>query len=339
MTDPLTIAVVGAGNWGRNLVRNFASLPQARLKYVCDLNRDLLPDIARQHPTVTVTCDLAEVLRDPQVRAVSIATRTASHYAVARQCLEAGKHICVEKPFTLKVQEAAELVDLASRKGLKLMVGHVLEYHPAVLKIKDLLQRGELGDLYYIHTQRTHPGVVRQDENAWWSLASHDLSAICLWMGGQVPVRVSARGQKILQQGIEDVVFASLEFADGRTAHVHVSWLDPHKVRRMTVVGSRRMAVFDDMHPSEKIRLYDRGAARRNFESFAEVISQPHGDILIPHVDTTEPLRLQCQHFVQAVLDHQPVRSDGQDGLRIVRVLEAGVKSLAAGGAPVAVER
>ncbi len=340
MADQMTVAVVGAGSWGKNLVRNFATMPRSRLKYVCDLNKDLLAGISKQFPTVKATCELNEILTDPEVQAVVIATKAASHCIIARQCLEAGKHVYVEKPLTLNVKDSIELVKLAEGKGLKLMVGHLLEYHPAVLKIKDLIDRGELGDLYYIYTQRVNLGVVRQDENAWWSLAPHDISIICFWMSGQEPVRVSAHGQKILQKGIEDVVFASLEFADGRIAHVHVSWLDPHKIRKMTVVGSKKMAVFDDMDASEKIRLYDKGASvKQSFESYAEIISLRTGDIVIPHVDSTEPLRLECQHFIQAVLEGKPVRSDGADGLRVVRVLQAGQKSLETGGCPVMVER
>jgi predicted dehydrogenase len=340
MADQMTVAVVGAGSWGKNLVRNFASMPRSRLKYVCDLNKDLLAGIGRQYPSVRPTCELNEALTDPQVQAVVIATKAASHCTVARQCLEAGKHVYVEKPLTLNVRDSMELVKLAQQKGLKLMVGHLLEYHPAVLKIKELIDQGELGEIYYIYTQRVNLGVVRQDENAWWSLAPHDISIIGFWMGGQEPVRVSAHGQKILQKGIEDVVFASLEYADGRIAHVHVSWLDPHKIRKMTVVGSKKMAVFDDMDASEKIRLYDKGASvKQSFESYAEIISLRTGDIVIPHVDTTEPLRLECQHFAQAVLDGTPVRSDGADGLRVVQILQAGQKSLETGGFPVAVEK
>ncbi len=339
MADSLTAAVVGAGNWGKNLVRNFATMPRSRIKYVCDLNKDLLATIGRQFPTVKTTCDLSDVISDPEVQAVVIATKAASHYSIARQCLEAGKHLYVEKPLSLNTRDSVDLVNLAERKGLKLMVGHLLEYHPAVLKIKELIDTGELGDVYYIYTQRVNLGVVRQDENAWWSLAPHDISVICFWLG-QEPVRVSAHGQKILQKRIEDVVFALLEFGDGRIAHIHVSWLDPHKIRKMTAVGSRKMAVFDDMDASEKIRLYDKGASvKQNFESYAEIISLRTGDIVIPHVDSTEPLRLECQHFIQAVLDDKPVRSDGPDGLRTVRVLQAGQRSLENGGTPAAVER
>ncbi len=196
MADQMTVAVVGAGNWGKNLVRNFATMPKSRLKYVCDLNKELLAGIARQFPSVQAEPDLKNVLADPEVQAVVIATKAASHYGVARQCLEAGKHIYVEKPLTLSVSESAQLVELAAQNKKVLMVGHLLEYHPAVLKVKEIIDKGELGDVYYIYTQRVNLGVVRQDENAWWSLAPHDVSIICFWMGGQEPARVAptARG-------------------------------------------------------------------------------------------------------------------------------------------------
>ena len=271
--DTLTVAVVGAGNWGKNLVRNFATLGDCELKYVCDLNESILDNCKRLFPTVTTTEDIQEVLNDSKVQAVVIATKASVHYDIALQCLEADKHVYVEKPLALNSEDAQELVDLAAKRDKVLMVGHLLEYHPAVLKIKELIDAGELGDVYYIYTQRVNLGVVRQDENAWWSLAPHDISVICFWMDGQEPVSVSAHGQSILQKGIEDVVFATLEFADGRSAHIHVSWLDPHKMRKMTVVGSKQMAAFDDMDAAEKVRLYDKGASvRQKFESYAEVI-------------------------------------------------------------------
>jgi len=336
MSDALTVAVVGAGNWGKNLVRNFAALRRCKLKYICDLNESLLGGYRKQYPSTQPTTDLQRVLDDPEVEAVVVATKAAAHYAVAKQCLAAGKHVYVEKPLALSVADAKDLVSLAENQGKVLMVGHLLEYHPAVLRVKQLIEAGELGDVYYVYTQRVNLGVVRQDENAWWSLAPHDISVICYWLNGQEPIRVSAHGQTILQKDIEDVVFATLEFGDGRIAHVHVSWLDPHKIRKMTVVGSKKMAVFDDMDAAEKLRLYDKGATvRQSFESYAEVIALRMGDILVPHIESTEPLRLECEHFVEAVLDGRPVRSDGQDGLRVVRVLQAGQESLENGGVPV----
>jgi len=336
MNEVATLAIVGAGNWGKNLVRNFAGLQRCRLKYICDLNPDLLQTYARQYPTVSTTTRLEDVLQDEEVCAVVIATKAAAHYPVAKQCLQAGKHVYVEKPLTLSVQEATELISLAREKDRILMVGHLLEYHPAVLKVKELIDNGELGEVYYIYTQRVNLGVVRRDENAWWSLAPHDISVICYWMGKE-PVRVSAHGQRILQKQVEDVVFATLEFDDGRLAHIHVSWLDPHKIRKMTVVGSKKMAVFDDMDATEKIRVYDKGASvRQSFESYAEIITLRVGDIVIPHIDNTEPLRLECQHFIDAILNGTAVRSDGEDGLRVVRVLQAGQESLEQGGVPVA---
>jgi predicted dehydrogenase len=216
------------------------------------------------------------------------------------------------------------------------MVGHLLEYHPAVNFLKEMIDKGQLGQPYYMYTQRVNLGIVRQDENAWWSLAPHDISVICYLLGSE-PVSVAAHGQCYLQKNIEDVVFATIKFADGKVANVHCSWLDPHKIRKMTVVGSEKMVTFDDMEATEKIRIYDKGAAVRHdiTTSYAEVISLRFGDIVIPKVPSGEPLALECKHFIDCVLDGMPIRSDGIEGLRVVRVLEAGQKSLKSNGEPV----
>jgi len=271
------------------------------------------------------------------VQAVAIATKASTHHELAARALEAGKHVFVEKPLCLSARDAEHLVDLAARRERKLMVGHLLLYHPCVERIGEMIAREELGRTYYMYTTRVNLGVVRQDENAWWSLAPHDVSVICHLFGAQ-PATVSAMGRCYLQSGVEDVVFATLGFADGRLAHIHVSWLDPHKIRKMTVVGTKRMVTFDDMEASEKIRIYDKGAdIKEGFENFAQAIAIRSGDILIPKVPTVEPLQIEVQHFVDAVLDDRPIRTDGADGLRVVRVLEAGSESIRRGGAPVAI--
>jgi predicted dehydrogenase len=223
---------------------------------------------------------------------------------------------------------------LAERLSLKLMVGHLLLYHPAVTKLKSLIDSGELGDIYYMYTQRLNLGVVRSNENAWWSLAPHDVSVIN-HLFSAAPARVSAQGQCYLQKGIEDVVFATLYFADGRLAQVHTSWLDPHKMRRMTIVGSQKMVTFDDMEPSEKVWIYDKGAtANLSYSSYGELITLRQGDIYIPKLDATEPLKLECQHFVDCVVNDAAVRTGGRDGAAVVKVLEAGQRSIEAGGRP-----
>jgi predicted dehydrogenase len=332
----LNVAVVGAGYWGKNLVRNFATAKRCNLKYVCDLDKKVLAAQKKNFPFVETTSELGDVLSDTEIDAVVVATEVPTHFEIGRKSLEAGKHTYIEKPLTLKADDAKALVALAGERKQKLMVGHLLEYHPAVNFLKEMIDKGQLGQPYYMYTQRVNLGIVRQDENAWWSLAPHDISVICYLLGSE-PVSVAAHGQCYLQKNIEDVVFATIKFADGKVANVHCSWLDPHKIRKMTVVGSEKMVTFDDMEATEKIRMYDKGAAVKHdiTTSYAEVISLRFGDIVIPKVPGGEPLALECKHFIDCVLDGTPVRSDGIEGLRVVRVLEAGQKSLKSNGEPV----
>ena len=330
----LKIAVVGAGSWGKNLVRNFASVKGAALAAVCDREEKCLAPLRSAYPGVRFTGEYAEILTDRSVDAVVIATDAPSHYELATRALDAGKHTYVEKPMCQSAAEAVKLAEAAQKAGRKLMVGHLLLYHPAVLSLRAMVEGGELGRIYYMYTQRLNLGVVRSNENAWWSLAPHDISVIN-YLFGALPARVSAQGQCYLQQGIEDVVFATLYFEDGRLAQIHTSWLDPHKMRRMTIVGSRKMATFDDMEPSEKMWIYDKGATPNlSYSSYGEAITLRQGDIHIPKLDTTEPLKLECQHFVDSINNNAAVRSDGSDGVRVVRVLEAGQRSIKAGGKP-----
>jgi predicted dehydrogenase len=333
--DVLNVAIVGAGYWGKNLIRNFAAAKGSNLKYVCDLNEKLLAGERKKFPFVKTTTCLDEVLNDNEVDAVVIATDVPTHFEVAKKSLEANKHTYVEKPMTSKASEAKFLVELAKEKDLKLMVGHLLEYHPAVNYLKEMIDRGQLGQPYYVYTQRVNLGIVRQDENAWWSLAPHDISIICYLLGSE-PVSVSAHGQCYLQKDIEDVVFATIKFEDGKMANVHCSWLDPHKIRKVTVVGSEKMMTFDDMETAEKIRMYDKGAAIKHdiTTSYADIISLRFGDIVIPKVPSGEPLAIECAHFINSVFNGTPIRSDGVEGLRVVRVLEAGQKSLKNNGEP-----
>jgi len=334
--DVLNVAVVGAGYWGKNLVRNFATAERCNLKHVCDLNKQRLAIQKKNFPFIETTTDLDEVLSDTEIDATVIATEVHTHFEIVQKSLEAGKHTYVEKPLTLKADGAKALVELAEKKKLKLMVGHLLEYHPAVVFLKEMIDKGQLGQPYYMYTQRVNLGIVRQNENAWWSLAPHDISVICHLLGSE-PVSVAVHGQCYLQRDIEDVVFATIKFVDGKIANVHCSWLDPHKIRKMTVVGSEKMVTFDDTEATEKIRMYDKGAAIKHdiTTSYTEVISLRFGDIVIPKVPSGEPLALECKHFIDCVLDGTPIRSDGIEGLRVVRVLEAGQKSLKSNGEPI----
>ena len=333
MGGPLTIACVGAGYWGRNLVRVFGGLSDVRLKVVCDSNVEVRQAMQQQYGDVRVEAQYEVVLKDSEVEAVVLAVPAIHHFSAAKAALAAGKHVYVEKPMTLDTAEAEELVDVAQQQGRVLMVGHLLEYHPAVEMLKGLIEAGELGEIYYIYSQRVNLGIVRRDENALWSFAPHDLS-VMLHLLDQEPETVSARGECYLQEGVEDVVFVNLRFGDGKMAQLQLSWLDPHKIRKLTIVGSRKMVVFDDAESTEKVRIYDKAAEREGYESYGDAITLRFGDVVIPHVHMAEPLKLECQHFVDCVREGKTPRSDGRDGLRVVRVLAAAQRSLELNGAP-----
>ena len=331
----VTVAVIGGGGWGKNHVRNFHQINSCRLKTICDLSEDVLARHKATYDGVHTTSDASQVFGDGEIDAVVIATDARSHYRLACDALAAGKHVFCEKPMTLASPEAEDLLAKAETGRRVLMVGHLLEYHPCVLQLKGLVDSGGLGTVRYAYCQRVNLGVVRKDENAWWSLAPHDVSII-LFLFGAEPTSVTAQGQAYLQDGVEDVVFAQLKFADGRMAHIHVSWFDPHKIRKVTLVGSDKMATFDDMDPSEKIRVYDKGVSvAGSVVDYEQSVSIRTGDILIPKTPGGEPLRAECLHFLECVESGTTPRSDGRDGLRVVRVLEAGDRSLKAAGAPV----
>jgi predicted dehydrogenase len=331
----VTVAVIGGGGWGKNHVRNFAEIQACRLKTICDLSPKVLATHQAAYKNVATTRDAGLIFADREIDAVVIATDATSHYRLVCQALDAGKHVLVEKPMTLSPAEAEDLVRRSGAAGRVLMVGHLMEYHPCVLQLKDLVEKGQLGALRYVYCQRLNLGVIRKDENAWWSLAPHDVSII-LFIFQAEPVTVTAQGQAYLREGVEDVVFAQLKFADGRMAHIHVSWFDPHKVRKVTLVGSDKMATFDDMDASEKIRIYDKGVDFAGLVvDYERALSIRSGDILIPKTPSGEPLRIECLHFLECIEKGKVPRSDGRDGLRVVRVLDAATRSLKAGGAPV----
>lgn len=337
MADPLRVAVVGAGYWGINHVRVLAGEPDAELVAVCDTDADALARAEQLAPGARQTASFGELLDDAEVEAVVIATPAASHAALAAQALERGKHVFVEKPIALSIRDAVGLDRHARERGLTLMVGHLMLYHPAVLRLRELLDAGELGQLYYIHASRVNLGRLRTDENALWSFAPHDFSIIDFLIGER-PDTVCACGQSYLQPGIEDVVFVTLTFPDGRMAHVHLSWLDPHRERRITVVGSRKMVVFDDV-ASEKLRIYDKGYDRPPaFTQYDQYLTLRQGDVLIQHLDMIEPLAAECRHFVEHVRSGAPPRSGGDSAIRVVEILSAAQRSLDAGGAPMKVE-
>ena len=331
---PIGVAVVGAGGWGRNHVRNFAALPGVALRCVCDRSEAVRAQLAASFPEVRMLASLEEALEDETVRAVVVATDAPSHAELAAQALRADRDVFVEKPLTLSAASAASLCELADARSRVLMVGHLLLYHPAIEKLRALIDAGELGDVLYLTSQRTNLGVVRQDENAWWSLAPHDIS-VANYLHRASPRSVSASGGVFLQRerGIEDVVFATIAYPEGRLAHVHVSWLDPHKTRRLTVVGSRKMAVFDDTSADQKLWLFDKGVELPPPAlTYAEGVRVRTGDIVMPALRMSEPLRRECEAFVEAIRTRRPPLADGRSGWEVVRVLEAGARSLAEAG-------
>jgi len=328
----LKIGVIGAGAWGRNHVRTVAGLAEGELAAVCDTDQKVRERLSRQYPGALVTGDVPALLG--AVDAVIVASPATTHAAVAQQVLEAGKPVLVEKPFALNVRDAEAVAKQGAQRGIPVLAGHLLVYHPAVQRLRELVQTGELGKVFYLYGLRVNLGQVRKDENALWSFGPHDVS-VALYLLGEEPVRVAAHGKSYLQPAIEDVVFLTMEFASGVLAHVQLSWLDPHKERKLTVVGAKKMVVFDDMEPREKLRIYDKGVDRPpEYGSFGESLAIREGDIFIPRIPTVEPLAAELAHFVRAAQGLETPRASAEDGVRVVRVLEAASRSLARGGTP-----
>ena len=324
--EPVRVGVVGLGHWGPNLARNFDGLPGSELSWLCDASEEARERLAPSLRDARVTAELDDLLADPRLDAIALATPVSTHADLAARVLEAGKHCFVEKPLAERVADAERAVEAARGAQRVLMVGHLLEYHPGVLRLKEITDSGELGEIRYIYSNRLNLGVLREEENALWSLGAHDVSVL-LALAGEAPHEVEARGESYMQPGVEDVVFCFLRFPSGLSAHLHLSWLDPHKERRFTVVGSRRMATFDDMELERKVTVYDKGFDERA-GSYGEYITRS-GDTWSPRIPNTEPLRAECEHFVTCVRDGATPRSDGESGLRVVRVLEALQDSLA----------
>jgi predicted dehydrogenase len=320
-----TVAVAGLGYWGPNLARNFDDL--ATLTWLCDSSDEAQARFAGRYPNARMTGDLAEVLADPELDAVVIATPVPTHFPLAKRALEAGKHVLVEKPPAMRAYEIDELVELAEERDLTLMPGHLLLYHPGVRKLKELISAGELGEVLCVYGNRQNLGIVRTNENALWSLGVHDLSVI-LYLLGEDPVEAVAHGRDFLTEGVEDVVFCYLRFPSGKIAHMHLSWLDPHKMRRMTVVGDRKMAVFDDMELERKVTVYEKAPWKRA-ETYGEWQTRS-GDIYIPKIATDEPLRLECEEFLRLVRGEGDRRRVASDGAMVVRALERLTESLSA---------
>jgi predicted dehydrogenase len=322
---PVRVGVVGLGYWGPNLARNFAAIPECEVTWLCDASPDARAPLERSFPAARFTGELDDLLADEQLDAVVLATPVPTHAELAVAVAEAGKHCFVEKPLATTAADAERAVAATERAGRILMVGHLLEYHPAVARLKQLIDSNELGGLYYIYGNRLNLGKLRADENALWSLGAHDVS-VALHLIDEEPDECFAQGASYVRPGVQDVVFCYLRFPSGVVAHLHLSWLDPHKERRITVVGERRMATFDDMLIEGKLTIYDKGFDE-DTRSWGEYIARS-GDTFSPRIPNVEPLRVECEHFVHCVRTGETPRSDGRSGLRVVRVLEALQQSL-----------
>jgi predicted dehydrogenase len=325
----IILAQIGIGAWGKNHLRNFSKLSGCRVKACCDRNKSVLHQIATDYKNeIKCTTEPDDIFSDSQIDAVVIATLPDTHCDMAIRAIESGKHVFIEKPLAMSVKEGLQIKKAVLKHKKICMVGHILLYHPAVVTLKKYVDDGYLGDLCYIYTTRVNLGQVRKEENALWSLTSHDISVI-MHLLGKHPQSVSAAGEAYLRKNVHDVVFVNLNFRDNVMAHVHASWLDPHKIRQFTVVGSKRMAVFDDMNSAEKLRIYDKGVDKvideNSYEAFLTLRS---GDILVPKIDMEEPLKLECQEFIDCVRHGRTPLADVDNGIEVLKVLEAAQRSL-----------
>lgn len=340
MPEKITIGQIGCGYWGPNVLRNFSSQSDCWVKYVAEINPERQAYVRANFPRSEVVSDVDTLLSDAEVDAVIVATPAASHHALAKQALESGKHVFVEKPLATSTEHADELVNLAATSGKTLMVGHTFLYNAAVRYAKKLLADESLGQLYYIYSQRLNLGQVRSDVNAWWNLAPHDVSIMMFLMNDELPVSVSATGVSYIQPGIEDVVFATLKWASGVTGHIHVSWLDPGKIRKMTLVGSRKMVVYDDVS-DDKIKVYDKGVdrvpkigERMDYDQSGDYqLIHRTGDILLPKISFQEPLKTESAHFLECLRSGKQPLTGPQHARDVVAVLEATQTALTSGRA------
>ncbi len=336
MSKKIGIGVVGCGYWGPNLVRNFRALPDCRLKSICDVSTDRLKHLKGLYPEVDAETSYEVLLKDSELDAIVIATSVKHHFPMAKASLLAGKHTMIEKPLASSVEQCEELVALAKQQGLILMVGHTFLYSPAVRMIKEIVDRHDIGDIQYISARRLNLGLFQKDINVAWDLAPHDISII-LHIMGEAPYSVNCRGAAHITKGIEDVTSMNLHFSNDKSAIIQSSWLDPKKVREMTIVGSERMIVYDDLSAQEKIKIYDVHVKRpRHYDSFAEFHYAYHyGDIYSPYIKQVEPLATECQHFLDCMKNGRTPLTSGAKGLEVVRILEASSASIKLDGAPI----
>jgi predicted dehydrogenase len=332
----LNVGVVGCGYWGPNLVRNFRQSPDCNLKVLCDASESRLNHMRRLYPDLGTTTKFEDLLNDSEIDAVVIATPVRFHYTMAKAALSAGKHVFIEKPMARTEAEAAELISMAEQQGLILMIGHTFLFSPAVRRMKEIISAGDIGEVQYIAARRLNLGLFQKDINVAWDLAPHDIS-ILLHLLDELPQSVSCQGSSHVTKGIEDVTMMHLNFRKNRCAFIHNSWLDPKKVRQMTVVGSQRMIVYDDTEPLEKLKIYDaRVEVPPHYDTFAEfTYSYHYGDSYVPYVKQDEPLKLECQHFLECIAEGKTPITNGRLGMEVVRILEASSESLRQHGASV----
>jgi predicted dehydrogenase len=326
--DALRVGVIGYGYWGPNIVRNFAELSSSHVVAISDCKVEQLKRAQSKYPQVVLAKDYHELFKF-DLDAVVVATPPATHHDIAKDCLEQGMHVLVEKPLTLNSQDAEDLIKIASKKGLTLMVGHTFEYNTAVHALKDYIVSGELGEIYYLDTARLNLGLFQRDSNVLWDLAPHDIS-ILLYLFGEPPISVSTQGMSCVFEEIPDVAYLHLVFNNRKHAYIHVSWLDPCKVRRVTIVGSKKMVVYNDIENEQKIKIYDKGVQAPAYSgSFADFqCSYRYGDITIPRIRYSEPLKEECLEFISCIENHREPCSCGMDGLRVVKILEAAQRSM-----------
>ena len=328
------IAVVGCGYWGPNLIRNFNQIPNCNMKICCDLDEKKLKRMRALYPNIKTTKNLEDILTDQSIDTVAIATPVYSHFEIGEKCLEHQKHILVEKPLASSSEQCLKLIRLAEQNNRVLMVGHTFEYTAAVNKAKEIIDSDELGEIYYISCVRVNLGLFQPDINVIWDLAAHDISII-LYLLNQLPISINGQGKAHFKKDIEDVAYLSLNFPNGTIAFIHNSWLDPDKIRKVTIVGSKKMLVYDDIKINEKIKIYDKGVkVPPYYDTYAGFqLSYRYGDIYTPRINEYEPLRRECEHFLECIDGGKTPKSDGYTGLRIVSILEAANKSLRNGGA------
>ena len=333
----IKVALVGVGYWGPNVARSLVSTGKADLTWLCNLNKEDLTKAARRHSGVKTTTDMNDLLADNELDAIAISTPTNTHFSLAQKVLEAGKHVLVEKPLTTSKKESQILTQIAKERGLVLMVGHVFQYNEGLKKLKEMIAEGELGDIYYLSFERTNLGPVRTDVSALWDLATHDISIICDLIG-RSPQAVSATGKSFLNPGVEDVIFATFDFKDGPQAHVHASWLNPRKVREITIVGSKKMVIWDDLEMRAPLKVIDKHVDFPAFSTIGDSFMDfktacVDGGVTILQVQNNPPLQNECEHFLDCIVNKTTPLTDGRNGAQVVGILEAATKSLKLGGA------